>query len=701
MKLLKYSAIAVGALLGLAVLAVGVLLLVFDPNDYKGRVQDAVRAQTGRELSLPGKISLSVFPDIALQFGPAMLGNAAGFGSEPMLRVERVRLGVKLRPLFARRVEISSVEVIRPDIRLQVDRSGRDNWSDINQHMQKSAETPAGTESTPLTVQIAGVKIQDGSLRYADARDGSVTSLGKLDVTTGALDGGRPVKLELGFNYAQSQTKQPAAQALSADVRVRSTLLAELDTQRFHLDSPQIDVTARGGGFPAAGLKMALRSAALDLDLKQQTLDWPALQADIGGAMLNASLKARSVVDAPQFSGTLALSELSPRDWMPKFGITPPVTADAAVLKRFSLRSEFSGSTKSISLGKLDAKLDDSSLTGSAAITDLDSMAMQFDLQVDRINADRYLAPAPPKPAGARPPAAARTQSVPVEMPVDLLRALNMRGSLRVTQAVFAGVQFSGMRATVDAARGKVHFAPLEAGLYGGQYKGDINIDASGVPRVSFNDQVSNVDFAPLAKDWLDTTKLSGRGNFALKATASGKDSDALLRTLAGNLVLKVDNGAIEGIDVLYEIRRARALLKKQDIPARSGPARTAFSQLSGTANIVNGVFTTNDLVGATQVMRVNGKGSADLPAGQVDMRLDASILKAAEGRDLAPDLADAAGLVIPVRVTGALSDPSIRPDVSAVAKAVLQQKVDEKKQELEQKLREQLGDKLKGLLGN
>ena len=703
MKLLKYSAIAVGALLLLLVLAVGVLLMIFDPNDYKGRVQDAVRAQTGRELSLPGKISLSLFPDIALQFGPAVLGNAAGFGSEPMLQVERVRLGVKLRPLLAKRVEIASVEIVRPDIRLQVDRSGRDNWSDISEHMQKApAQQPAAADSAPLSVQIAGVKIQDGSLRYGDGRDGSVIALSKLDVTTGALGGAEPVKLELEFTYTQSQSKQPAAQPLSAEVRLRSMLAAQFDRQHFRLDSPQFDVRAHGSSLPKDGMTLALHSNSLDLDLKQQTLDWPGLQADVGGAKLSAELKGRDIVDAPKLSGTVALAELSPREWMPRLGITPPVTADPAVLKRFSLRSDFSGGTNSVSLGKLEAKLDDSTLSGSAAITDLDSMAMQFDLLVDRIDADRYMAPAPPRPAaGARPPAGAKAASVPVEIPVDMLRALNLRGTLRVTQAVFAGVQFNSLRAGVDAARGKVHLAPLEAGLYGGQYKGDINLDASGVPRVSFDDQVANVDFAPLAKDWLDTTRLSGRGNFGLKANASGKDSDALLRTLAGNLVLKVDNGAIEGMDVLYEIRRARALLKKQDIPARSGAARTAFSQLSATANIVNGVFTTNDLVAATQVMRVNGKGSADLPAGKVDMRLDASILKAAEGRDLAPDLADAAGLVIPVLVTGALADPSIKPDVGAVAKAVLQQKVDEKKQELEQKLRDQLGDKLKGLLGH
>ena len=110
--------------------------------------------------------------------------------------------------------------------------------------------------------------------------------------------------------------------------------------------------------------------------------------------------------------------------------------------------------------------------------------------------------------------------------------------------------------------------------------------------------------------------------------------------------------------------------------------------------------MTNNDLVAATQVMRVTGKGSVNLVAAQIDYRLDVALLKAAEGRALPADLADTAGLVVPVRVTGPLADPTIRPDVGAMVKAAVQQKVDEKKKELEDKLREQLGDKLKGLFG-
>ena len=64
----------------------------------------------------------------------------------------------------------------------------------------------------------------------------------------------------------------------------------------------------------------------------------------------------------------------------------------------------------------------------------------------------------------------------------------------------------------------------------------------------------------------------SGRGSAAIKAAGAGADSAALLRTLTGTLEFHVDNGALEGADLWYEIRRARAVLKQQPIPARTGP---------------------------------------------------------------------------------------------------------------------------------
>ena len=81
---------------------------------------------------------------------------------------------------------------------------------------------------------------------------------------------------------------------------------------------------------------------------------------------------------------------------------------------------------------------------------------------------------------------------------------------LRVGEAIFSGMKFSRLRLALAARDGKVRLNPAEASMYGGTYRGDIGVDAtSDVARVSLNEQVSGVDFAPLFKDLLGTSSSS------------------------------------------------------------------------------------------------------------------------------------------------------------------------------------------------
>jgi AsmA protein len=92
----------------------------------------------------------------------------------------------------------------------------------------------------------------------------------------------------------------------------------------------------------------------------------------------------------------------------------------------------------------------------------------------------------------------------------------------------------------------------------------------------------------------------------------------------------------------------------------------------------------------------VSGRGSANLPASTLDYRLDAVVLKIPE--ETASDTQDIVGLKVPVVVTGSFASPKVRPDVSALLKARVQQEIDKHKDEVKQKLQDKLQDKLKDL---
>ena len=100
MRALKIAGYVVGALIALIVVAVTLIVLFVDPNDYRDDIAAAVETRTGRKLTLSGDLKLSVFPWIALETGAATLSDAPGFGDEPFVSIDGARVSVKLLPLL-------------------------------------------------------------------------------------------------------------------------------------------------------------------------------------------------------------------------------------------------------------------------------------------------------------------------------------------------------------------------------------------------------------------------------------------------------------------------------------------------------------------------------------------------------------------------------------------------------------------------
>ena len=94
MRLLKILALVVGVLALLLVVAGALLILLFDPNDYKPRIEQVVHNQTGREFAIEGDIDLSVFPWLGVETGPARLSNPEGFDDQPFAAVNAVQVRV-------------------------------------------------------------------------------------------------------------------------------------------------------------------------------------------------------------------------------------------------------------------------------------------------------------------------------------------------------------------------------------------------------------------------------------------------------------------------------------------------------------------------------------------------------------------------------------------------------------------------------
>jgi AsmA protein len=673
MRALKWLGIVIGSVVALVALALVAVWLLFDPNDYKDRIAAAVKESTGRTLSLPGELKLSIFPWLAVRTGEASLGNPAGFGDEPFLTLKRASLSVKLMPLLHKQLEIGRIEIDGLDLKLTQNTAGKGNWEDWG-----ASAAPAPAEETPAAtdgIQLAGIAIKDSTIAFEDM----VASNVNVDIGRVAPGTAIPVAIRMDMVSA------PGAKSLPLTAKFKLTF--DLEQQRYQLADLNLGGSVQPEGAPKV-LAWKFAAPSADLNLRAQTLAETTYIAQVGTASLSGSITGTKLVDAPTLAGRFDLKQLDPRAVMREFGITPPVTRDDKVLASFAATGSYAWQSKVARMQGLALKLDDSALTGRFAY-DTTTSGMDFALTLDRINLDRYQPP-PTDPNAA---------TEPIELPVDFLKPLRAQGSFKVGEIRIGGARLTQFSAGIDVKNAVARFAPLKAQLYGGQYNGNIGIDMRpAVPRLTMDEHMSGIDIAKFMKEYADSERLSGKGNLDVKLAATGRNGDALLRTLTGTLSTNLADGAVEGIDIWYAIAQAQSLIQKRQLASATNSKRTAFDTFMASAEVVDGVATTKDLAIASQLLQIKGQGSTNLVTQALDYSVTATVLKTPPGAD--ESTAQLARATIPVKITGTFADPKVRPDLAGMAKERVKQEVEKKKEEVTEKVKQKVGEKLKGLFG-
>lgn len=125
---LKLTLLGAAGLFAAAVAGVAILVSTIDLNRYAKLAADEVKAATGRELRIAGKLDVKLFPRLALVAENVSFANAP-WGSRPdMARVKRIEGSVALLPLLRKEVEVTHLVLVEPDVLLETDAKGLGNW---------------------------------------------------------------------------------------------------------------------------------------------------------------------------------------------------------------------------------------------------------------------------------------------------------------------------------------------------------------------------------------------------------------------------------------------------------------------------------------------------------------------------------------------------------------------------------------------
>jgi AsmA protein len=385
-RALKWILLSLGALVGLLVLGVLVIVWLVDPNNFKTRIESAVRDATGRELTLVGDIELGFFPWLSLKTGEGRFGNAPGFGAEPMVSWKRARVGARLFPLLSGELVADRIVVEGAEVHLVRRADGTANWQGIG---SQDAARPGDPGATPMQLRIAGVRLADSRVVFVDE-----TVPRRLEVTGLAFETD-------GIEFGKPFTDTEVAGVLHTD------------------------------GFAPEGVpfKVVIPTATLPADFS--AVDVPRVDVALGPFEAEAGVQG-TLGDQPRLAGRIDSNEFDLRALLTSMGIEGPKTTDANALRKLRIKAEGRFDAGAISVEPLALTLDDTHLTGHFRRGGGENPEGDFALRGNTLDIARYLPP--PDPA-----------SEPFVLPTAALKALRFRGVIELDQATMDDIEMKGV----------------------------------------------------------------------------------------------------------------------------------------------------------------------------------------------------------------------------------------------------------------
>ncbi|HYC03808.1 MAG TPA: AsmA family protein [Azospirillaceae bacterium] len=489
MRKVLIGVLVVVALVAAAIVAIPLLV----PKEaVVARLEQEVKARTGRTLDIRGPVDFSVLPDLAVTVRDVRFAGLPG-GAD-LLTLGRLDLQLKLMPLLSGEARVDRFVLVQPRIALEKDAKGRANWD-----IQTGTPSSEGGAMPLQQIDLGDVFIRDGQLTYADAAAGTKRTVDGLNATL-HMDGlDDPLSLDA---------------ALRLDGRP-----AEID-----LEVGRARVLLEGGEAP---LSLAAKAQGLEFGLKGK------LSKPVGG---ETALAGDLTADVKSLAGLM--------EWL---GGTRPEGLPVETLK---LAGRVSGSPAKLSIAAMNLNADEIAAAGDLTLSLAGARpALAGKLQVSQLDLDRFLPPAAEEPPTATPAGWSKE-------PIDLsgLRAADVDVDVAVAGVRAKGIEVGATNLSIDLKDGRLAARLAPTQIFGGTLGGDLVLNAGG-PAVELRAQVKGVQAEPLLTRLAGFKRLSGTMEGTVDVKATGASQDAMMKALAGSGDLIFRNGAVKGINVAELLR--------------------------------------------------------------------------------------------------------------------------------------------------
>jgi AsmA protein len=653
----------------------------------RDRIVAEVKAKTGRDLKIAGPATFTLYPNIGVSMHDVSLSPPPGMTGKPLVTMEGLDVSVRILPLLKREVYVERIILQKPVFELYADKQGRKSWefaalsaprpirlaqattppapggkptaSDAPAGLPANVPAAAPTETAPVDAKRASieqlhfgnVRIENGTLRYADAATGAAQEASAINMKVGlsdlrqplSADGdlvwkGQKVDLDLTLTSLKSvMDDKPARVALSigsgpATARFDGSLTLRdgYDAEgTLNAKSPSVRALAKwlGTELPKAKGYGPLEATG-QLRATAKAISLSGAKITLDGATANGQVTVETPGERPYIKTTLSISELDLNKYIASGGGSSP--APAALAK---------------------------SAAAPEAAPEKPAAAQSIE--------DLLKEPAPasgPRVQGYTQRAREGWSTDPIDLSV--LGAADADAKLSVGRLLYQDIKVGQSQLTV-ALKNKVmktNFDDIQ--LYGGNGRGFITLDGTSAKTANAGANLSfdGIDALPFLKDAADFDKLSGKAKMTLAVAGQGANQNQLINALNGKGDFTFANGAVNGLNVAGMIR---GVTQGKLTGLKTSPTeKTDFSELASTWTITNGVASNQDLRLVSPLLRLTGGGNVMLGAQQVDYIMKPKLVSSLTGQGGA---ANEQGIEVPVRVHGPWSKIDYTPDLKGI----------------------------------
>ena len=638
MKSLKLLFKIIAALLVVVIVSVIIFVATFDANNYKTEIIEQVENATGRTFSIGGEINLSVFPWIGFEIEDVTLGNAEGFKAEHFAAIQKLDIKVHLLPLLKKEVEVKKLSLRGLDLSLEIAKDKSNNWSSLSQSDEAETATAQEEEgasddkAAPMSfLKIKGFEFTDAVVHYDDRSTNTIATLSALNLETGKIQFDQPTDIDFS---ARVESNKPL---IDTQLNTVTKLTFNKELNNFKLRDFVFTVLAQKNDFLPQAEKIEIK-ASVDVSMDDQLVVLKQVTLNALGVTTVANLTVAKFLEIPLIQGNVEVMSFNAKEVATRMAIDLPEMAGKDALQSVALKTKLKMHGEKVEADDFTLSFDGQTLSGWVHVLNLTKQQIRYDLSLDQLNLNDYLATDAgvvnggtvneEGVASSGDNANAASGDEKIVLPTEMLKGLDIQGDFRIAALTAKEYEIKQLSMSTQASKGLIYIKPLTMEMLGGKINTAVTVNVqNAVPSYAFNLNANQIQMGPVANPILKDAmgdkpaEVDGAVDVKVDIKTAGETINQLKKASKGLISIDMKNTNVNDFDPEFYMRSslanyfdAKGLGLSQKIMGGYKPRDvTVFDSIHGIFNMAQGRVQTNDFLMDSKRVKVGAEGSVDI----------------------------------------------------------------------------------------